>query len=120
MNKQVYQGSCHCQAIQFELRCEPIENALQCNCSICHRKNAVMSKQTFDQQEFTLIQGKEQLSVYQWGDQDVNHYFCQRCGIYPFHNTAEQPDNYRINLLCIDGLPIQAIDITHFDGKHLL
>ena len=79
-----------------------------------------MSKQIFDQHEFILLSGQDQLSVYHWGDKDVNHFFCRKCGIYPFHSTVEQPEGYRINLLCIDGLDLSTLDVMHFDGKNLL
>jgi len=115
-----YKGSCHCKAVQFEIESDVIEESLQCNCSICIRKNAIMSKQSFGEGEFSLISGKDKLSTYHWGDEDVNHYFCQVCGIYPFHDTTYDPGKYRVNLACIDSLSPRDLDITEFDGKNEL
>ncbi|MCW8880302.1 MAG: GFA family protein, partial [Kangiellaceae bacterium] len=63
-----YKGSCHCKSVQFEFESEKIDSALQCNCSICIRKNAIMSKFSVEPEYFKLIQGKEALSTYHWND----------------------------------------------------
>ncbi len=115
-----YRGSCHCQMIQFEIETNKIESAMQCNCSICIRKNAIMSKDYFSPSQFHLIQGKDLLSIYHWGDKDVNHYFCKQCGIYPFHDTIYDPGHYRINLCCIDNIDVRHLSIIEFDGKNEL
>lgn len=115
-----YQGSCHCKAVQFEFESPVITEALQCNCSICIRKNAIMSKQTYSANEFTLLSGKDALSTYHWQDHDVNHNFCKHCGIYPFHDTSYEPGNYRVNLGCVEGIEPRELDITQFDGRNEL
>lgn len=115
-----YTGSCHCKAVQFEFESDLIDEALQCNCSICIRKNAIMSKQSFAPSAFKLIKGRDDLITYHWGDHDVNHYFCKRCGIYPFHDTCYEPGTYRVNLGCIDEINPRALKITQFDGKNEL
>ena len=115
-----FQGNCHCNSIQFEFESDVITTALQCNCSICIRKNAVMSKQTFAPADFKLVAGADSLSVYHWGDEDVNHYFCKHCGIYPFHDTKFEPGAYRVNLGCVEGIEPHDLDIVSFDGKNQL
>jgi hypothetical protein len=115
-----YKGSCHCKAVQFEFESNTIDEALQCNCSICIRKNAIMSKQSYDASEFTLLSGKENLGTYHWGDHDVNHHFCKTCGIYPFHDTSYDPGKYRINLGCVDDIEPRELEIIHFDGRNEL
>lgn len=115
-----YKGSCHCNAIQFEFESLKIEQALQCNCSICLRKNAIMSKQVFDDKSFKLLTGEEALSVYRWQDEDVNHYFCKHCGIYPFHDTSYEPNSYRVNLGCVDEVEPRELNIIEFDGRNQL
>ena len=59
---KTYHGSCHCQANQFEINCEPIDQACRCNCSICRRKGATMSDRYFLPDEFSLIQGEVMLT----------------------------------------------------------
>lgn len=60
-----YHGSCHCEAVKFSFECEPITKALQCNCSICSRKNALMSKD-YIAPENIKVTGEDHLNVYQW------------------------------------------------------
>lgn len=118
--KMKYKGSCHCKAVTFEFESAEIKQALQCNCSICARKNAIMSLKSYDHTVFTLLGGKENLATYHWGDCDVNHYFCKSCGIYPFHDTTYDPGVYRVNLGCVEGIEPRALDITYFDGRNEL
>lgn len=115
-----YTGSCHCKAVQFEFESAPINDALQCNCSICIRKNAIMSKECFGADRFRLLSGESFLKTYHFGDHDVHHYFCQQCGIYPFHDTLYQPGSYRINLGCVDNIEPRDLAITYFDGRNEL
>ncbi len=79
-----------------------------------------MSANYIEPEDFKLTQGQTTLSVYHWGDKDVNHYFCSNCGIYPFHDSTDEPGKYRINLNCVEGLNPRQLAIQFFDGKHLL
>ncbi len=115
-----YKGSCHCKAVQFEFESEEIQDALQCNCSIFIRKNAIMSKQSIEPDQFNILKGEDHLSIYHWGDQDVNHYFCKSCGIYPFHNTTDELGKYRVNLGCVDSIESRNLKAIQFDGKNEL
>jgi hypothetical protein len=115
-----YKGSCHCKAIKFEFETDEITSGLQCNCSICIRKNAIMSMEYVHADQFKLLKGKENLSVYLWNDEDVNHYFCSVCGIYPFHDSIYDPEKYRVNLGCVEGINPRELEIIEFDGKNEL
>jgi len=115
-----YKGSCHCSAVSFEFDSVPIVQAMQCNCSICIRKNAIMSDHYYEPEHFRLISGQESLACYRFGDYDVNHWFCKQCGIYPFHDGAAEPGKYRINLGCVEGLETRDLPLRVFDGRNLL
>jgi hypothetical protein len=117
---KIYRGSCHCQSVQFKFEAEEIKSALQCNCSICIRKNAIMSDFYLAPENFTMLTDVSELSVYLWGDEDVNHYFCKRCGVSPFHDVTYDPGKYRVNLGCVESINPRALKINQFDGKHLL
>lgn len=114
-----YDGRCHCGAVRFRLRAEPITAGLRCNCSICVRKGAVMSLGYFPPDAFESLDGLAKLRCYQWGDLDVNHWFCPTCGIYPFHDLTRAPGAYRVNLGCLDGLDVLSLPVTVFDGRSL-
>lgn len=114
-----YQGHCHCHAVRFEFESQEITSALQCNCSICIRKNAIMSREYIEPSRFQLLGDPNALAKYHWGDEVVNHYFCKTCGIYPFHDSIYEPGKYRINLGCVDGLDPRSLEIHYFDGKDM-
>ncbi|QTH71577.1 GFA family protein [Pseudoalteromonas xiamenensis] len=116
----IYQGSCHCKAVKFEFESELITDALQCNCSICIRKNAIMSKQIFDKADFKILSGRDNLQTYNFNDHDVNHYFCKTCGIYPFHDLSFDPDKFRVNYGCVEGIEPRSLNIAYFDGRNEL
>jgi hypothetical protein len=118
MTASSYEGSCHCGAVRFRFRSEPIVEGLRCNCSICIRKAAIMSTRYYEPGEFELVQGKDALSLYQFGDRMVNHYFCKRCGIYPFHDgTGDYEGRYRVNLGCVEGVDVLQLPIKLVDGR---
>ena len=117
-DKKHYTGSCHCGCVRFEFDSEPITQGCRCNCSICRRKNAVMSNDYFHPKNFQLLSGKDKLTKYQFGDRDVNHYFCKQCGIYPFHDGTATPGHYKVNLGCVDDINTQELDIRQIEGAN--
>jgi hypothetical protein len=126
MPTKTYSGSCHCGAVRFRFRSnDEITSGCRCNCSICIRKGIVMSSEYIPPDAFEL-ERNESLTVYQFGDQDVYHYFCKTCGICPFNEVANLPATYegratvggrRVNLGCIDGLDPLALRIEIIDGR---
>ena len=112
-----YVGGCHCGAVRFELESEPITTACMCNCSICSRRRVRMSSGYYPPGAITIEAEKGALAVYRWGDHMVNHYFCARCGVYPFHDATTAPGHYRVNLGCVEGLDLDALAVTMLDGR---
>lgn len=117
---QHYQGSCHCGAIKFSYRGEAITRGLRCNCSLCSRKGALMSADMVPIEKLVIDAEEGALGLYQFGAKTAKHFFCRHCGIYPFHETARFPGQYRVNLGCIEGIDSFALDADVFDGKNLL
>ena len=110
----IYQGGCHCGAVRFQFESEEITSGKRCNCSICTKKGALMSVPYF---EGVKVEGAEWLSLYQWGDKEVNNWFCKRCGIYPFHDVTAKPGAYRINLGCVEGIDPLSLPYQLVDGR---
>ena len=79
-----------------------------------------MSANYYPPEQFRLLSGREALSLYRWGDEDVNHWFCKHCGIYPFHDGTAEPGRYRINLGCVAGVDSRKLQLRLFDGAKLL
>lgn len=115
-----YQGSCHCGAIRFSYEGEAITKGVRCNCSYCSRRGAMASAETIPAEKLKIEAKDGTLGLYQFGLKTAKHYFCKKCGIYPFHETARKPGYLRVNLACIDGIDIFSLEVDVLDGKHLL
>ena len=111
---QTYRGSCHCGAIRFEIDTELMQ-ATRCNCSLCSKKNALMHR--VPPERFRLLAGEDNLALYQWNTGAAKHYFCKTCGIYPFHMPRAAPDQYTVNVACLDGVDPSTLKVNVFDGK---
>jgi hypothetical protein len=114
---RTYAGRCHCGAVRFRFRSEEITRGIRCNCSICIRRGAVMSVEWIPPEDLELLEGKETLTLYRFGDTTMNHYFCPSCGIHPFAEVIRRPGWYRFNLGCVDGLEPYGLDIELIDGR---
>jgi hypothetical protein len=115
-----YEGSCHCGAIRFSYDGAPIERGLRCNCSLCSKKGAMMTSEAIPSDEFTINAEESALGLYQFGAKTAKHYFCKKCGIYTFHETARMPGHFRANIGCIEDFDASGLEADMFDGKHLL
>ena len=111
-----YHGSCHCQSVQFEIQSD-LEKVVQCNCSICIRRNAKMIM--VPKENFTLTKGEGYLTLYQFNSNIAKHYFCNKCGIYTHHNRKSDPNGMGVNLGCINELDATDYDAISFDGRKL-
>jgi hypothetical protein len=52
-----------------------------------------------------------------WGDKRVNYWFCTACGACPFCDGTQHPGHYRVNLGCVDGLELLALEVEYIDGR---
>lgn len=112
----LYRGSCHCGAVQFEIDTE-ITDLYTCDCSLCSKKNALMT--TVHEDKFKLLAGADKLTLYQWNAKIARHFFCSVCGIYPFHNKRSMPDHYGINVRCLEGFDHTSVAIRAAEGKSM-
>jgi Uncharacterized conserved protein len=120
---RIYEGRCHCGAVRFRFRSEDIGRGYRCNCSICVRRGAVVSAYV-PPSDIELLEGKDALEVYRFGDLTMNHYFCRTCGIYPFSEIIRKPGQprggfLRFNLGCIEGMDPLALEVQLLDGRAL-
>lgn len=111
-----YQGQCHCGAVKFSLRTS-LEPAVRCNCSLCQRKGIVMVTAEVD--SFSLLQGEQDLTLYQWNTKVAKHYFCKHCGIYTFHNPRTAPELTRVNAGCLQGVDPLDLEVGVVNGASL-
>ena len=113
MKMPIYQGSCHCGAVTFAIDAA-ISELTTCDCSLCTRKNALMTK--VHESELTVLSGADLLSVYQWNTNRARHFFCSRCGIYTFHRKRAAPDHFGINVLCLEGFDPASVPVRATEG----
>ena len=110
-------GSCHCGAVKFEVR-TAVTPATRCNCSLCRRKGALMSP-LVAADELTVLSGSDALTLYQFNTHVAKHYFCRHCGIYPFHQTRTNPNGWRVNIGCLEGVDPYTLEAGLNDGASL-
>jgi hypothetical protein len=112
----VHKGSCHCGAVEFEVDTD-LAGAIQCDCSLCRRKNAVMIR--IPGEKFRLVKGEDALTLYQWNTRVAKHYFCKHCGIYTHHTPRTRPDMVGFNAGCLDDVNARGLEITFAEGSKL-
>ncbi|MGU7812867.1 GFA family protein [Burkholderia sp. AW49-1] len=117
MSATWFNGSCHCGAVKFEVR-TALAPAARCNCSLCRRRGALMSPM-FAAADLKIVEGEGALTLYRFNTHTARHYFCSRCGVYPFHQTRKDPACWRVNLGCLDGVDPYALDAAVADGASL-
>jgi hypothetical protein len=117
MSADLLQGSCHCGAVKFEVR-TAIVPAGRCNCSLCRRKGALMTP-LFPASQLKIVSGEDALTLYQFNTKVAKHYFCKHCGIYPFHQTRKDPQQWRVNIGCLDGVDPYTLEAGVADGASL-
>ena len=110
--------NCHCGAIEAKINVsDKFEKILRCNCSICKRKGAIMSM--VKNEDFTILKGKEKLSLYQFHSKVAKHYFCSICGIYTHHNPRANPAMTGFTVGCIEDVNTFEIEnISVLNGQN--
>jgi hypothetical protein len=111
-----YRGSCHCQAVKFEATTD-LETVAECNCSICYKKGAILHRVKPDR--FRILEGEDALAEYRFNTGVARHFFCRRCGIHPFGRPRLAPDEWVVNVRCLDDVDLATLEARRiqFDGR---
>jgi hypothetical protein len=112
----VYQGSCHCGKVAFEVEGE-LTGAMECNCSICTRKGSLMWFVPRD--KLRLLTPEDAMTTYTFNKHVIEHRFCKTCGIHAYGEGVDPKGNRMaaVNVRCLDGVDLAAIPVQHFDGR---
>ena len=116
---KTYSGGCHCGAVAYEVDLQEPIKGLECNCSICSKSGTVLAFAPAS--NFRLQKGEEDLSDYRFHTKKIQHLFCKHCGIRSF-GRGTAPDGstmVAVNLRCLDGLDLDAVEKQFYDGKGL-
>lgn len=102
-NRVTSHAACHCGGVRFTVvLADGLHTARRCNCSYCRMRGAVVVSAGLG--DITVQQGQELLTLYQFNTGEAKHYFCARCGIYTFHQRRSSPDQYGVNVACLEGV----------------
>ena len=109
-------GACHCGTVRFHVQLtDGLHTARRCTCSYCRMRGAVAVSANLD--GITITAGEDALSLYQFGTMAAKHYFCSKCGIYTHHQRRSNPNQYGVNVACLDGLsPFDFDEVPVNDG----
>ncbi len=96
-------AACHCGAVQFTVSLpEGLASARRCTCSFCRMRGAVAVTAGLEDLQFT--KGQDHLTLYQFNTRVAEHYFCPTCGIYTHHKRRSNPNEFGVNLACLEGI----------------
>jgi hypothetical protein len=114
----LYKGSCHCGHVAFQVE-GTLAGAMSCNCSICQRKGSLMWFVPHGQLQ--LLTPDEHASTYAFNRHVIKHRFCPECGMHPYGEGVDAKGNAvaAINIRCLEGIELDKLSVTHFDGRAL-
>ncbi|PXA82969.1 aldehyde-activating protein [Nostoc sp. 3335mG] len=117
MTSSVLQGGCHCGAVRFEAKLVDGFNTIRrCTCSLCRRRGAVAVSAKLG--GVTITQGGDRLTSYRFNTGTAEHFFCSVCGIYTHHQRRSNPNEYGVNVACLDGVsPFDFREVQVLDGE---
>ncbi|HXO03881.1 MAG TPA: GFA family protein [Stellaceae bacterium] len=115
---QTYDGGCHCGRVRFRIRVDLAENVIgECNCSICTKKGILHLPVASERLE--ILTGADDLTTYLFNTGTARHTFCRHCGIHPFYNPRTDPENYSVNVHCLDDYDPDTMKPGRlFEGKN--
>lgn len=111
-------GQCHCGGVKFTVELlDDLARAARCNCTICRMRGAVIVFAGLG--GLAVTEGEDLLSEYRFHSNTAKHYFCSRCGIYTFHQRRFDPQQYAVNVACLEGVsPFDFTEVPVFDGAN--
>ena len=116
MSEEIFVGGCLCGAVRYRASARPVR-AVMCHCSMCRRRGAIVASVPMD--GLKILEGADQLRVYQFNTRTAKHFFCSICGIYTHHQRRSNTDQYSFNVGCLEGLdPFEVAEVTVYDGVH--
>lgn len=127
--KKKYSGSCHCQAVKFEIEADFASGIRRCNCTFCYKTR--FQKIFVQANEFKLLTSDHSLSDYRainskWPEGHIHHYFCKTCGVRTFSRgfLKLEPFNgwfYAVNAVTLDDVSPEEIisaPVIYENGLH--
>ena len=96
-------AQCHCGAVAFTVELTDGFNTIRrCSCSFCRMRGAIAVSAPLAGIE--VLRGQDILTEYRFHTQTARHFFCSVCGIYTFHQRRSNPEQYGVNVACIENV----------------
>lgn len=109
-------GGCHCGAVRYSVEIDLTKPVIACNCSICQSTGTLLS--FVPAESFKLETGEDSLTDYQFNKKVIHHLFCKVCGVRSFaRGKGPKGPTVAVNTRCLDGVNLEALQVTHFDGR---
>lgn len=114
--KDLRLGQCHCGTVQFEaILSDGFATIRRCTCSYCRMRGAIAV--SAEMGGVRILAGEEALTRYRFNTGTAEHFFCSRCGIYTHHQRRSNPNQYGVNVACLDGVsPFDFEEVPVTDG----
>lgn len=112
----IHRGGCHCGRIRFEVEAPEDLDVNECNCSICRMTGHLHL--IVRRENFTLLSGQDDISIYRFNTGVAEHYFCSVCGIKSFYIPRSNPEGYSVNARCLDPDSVKSLSVDTFDGRN--
>ncbi len=116
MSEVVHQGGCHCGAVRFEFSAPRQIEVIDCNCSLCRMTG--FEHWIVPGASFRLLSGSDALSEYRFNTGQAKHWFCRHCGVKSYYRPRSHPNDYSVNLRCVDPGSYTVVARRAFDGQN--
>lgn len=109
-------GHCHCGTVRFEVTLsDGFQSIRRCTCSYCRMRGAVAV--SAEARGVRIVAGEDALTSYRFNTGTAQHFFCSRCGIYTHHQRRSNPNQFGVNVACLEGVsPFDFAQVPVFDG----
>lgn len=115
-NQTRHEVACHCGTVRFRLTLpEGFASVRRCTCSYCRMRGAIAVSARAE--DFEFLAGQDNLTLYQFNTGTAKHWFCKTCGIYTHHQRRSNPEEFGVNVACIEGVsPFDFAEVPVMDG----
>ena len=118
---EIRHAQCHCGAVKFTVELtDGLNTARRCSCSFCRMRGAVVVSAPLT--GIKVTQGADTLTEYRFNTGTARHFFCSVCGIYTFHQRRSNPNEYGVNVACLENVtPFDFPEVAVMDWiKHTI
>ena len=94
-----------------------LDHVRSCDCSMCRRRGGLLHR--VEDSDLRLLTPLDDLTLYQWHTRTAKDYFCPTCGIQPFRRPRTAPEQWSINVRCLDDVDLSAIPVRYLQSSRL-